>query len=100
MYMEVSWRSYLVADVGAPRPAMKSSGYEVDETFVGCLFYSLSVGGKNKWQMARCSVLAWWKGYASSEVTLVEVLVYGNINMTDVDFVKETKAVVLWRWFC
>ena len=36
-------------------------------------------------------------GYASSGVTLLEVLVYGDVNMTDVDIVKETKAVVLWR---
>ena len=25
-------------------------------------------------------------------------MVYGDVNMTDVDFVKETKMVVLWRW--
>ena len=32
---------------------------------------------------------------ASSGITPLEVLVYGHIYMTDVDFVKETKAVVL-----
>ena len=37
-------------------------------------------------------------GYASSGVTLLEVLVYGDVNMIGVYFVKATKAVVLCRW--
>ena len=37
-------------------------------------------------------------GYASSGVTLLEVLVYVDVNMIGVYFVKETKAVFLCRW--
>ena len=47
-----------MADVDPPRPVMKSSGYEVDETLVGSLFHCLSVGGKNICQRAGWFALA------------------------------------------
>ena len=34
-------------------------------------------------------------GLQSSEVIPFEILVYGEVDMTDFDIVKETKAVVL-----
>ena len=93
MYMEVFWICCLVADVDGPRPAMKSSVYEVDETLVGSLFQSLSLWGKTNDKGGLPSNDE-KLGYASS----MEVLVYVVVNMTDVDFVKETWAVVLLRW--
>ena len=44
------------------------------------------------WPVLACRKML---GTPSSGVTPLEVLVYGDVNMTGVDFVKETTAVVL-----
>ena len=37
-----------------------------------------------------CPCMLKMQGFPNSGVTTLEVLVYGDVNMTDVDFVKET----------
>jgi len=50
MYIVVSQRNHLLADVQTGRPALTASGPEVADMLVGRLFHCLSVPGKKEWR--------------------------------------------------
>ena len=70
---------------------MGASGDAVADVFVGSLFHSLMSQEKGAEKGSVPKML----GYPVYGATPLELLVYCDVNMTGVDFMKATNAVVL-----
>ena len=81
----VSLRNYLLADVEERRLALKGSGLEMADMLSKCRREKGMVKG-----LVVCPCMSKTLGSPSSGATPLEVLVYGDVNMTGVDIVKET----------